>query len=379
VVGVDVARCVALLGMMATHILDPIGDDGRIAWPQELAGGRSSALFAVLAGVSMSFMTGGRSPHRDDRRLGDIVTLTTRATVIGIVGLWLGQLDTQVAVILVYYAALFMLGLPFLGLGPRPLFALSALWCVAAPALSHLVRRAWGEQSPTVPGAGADSAAASLMDVLFTGYYPAVPWLTYLFAGMAIGRLDLTRTVVAVRALVGGVLLATAAWGLSAALTAGPAVRRALMATSDGAASWDALAHQTSLGMHGTTPTGSWWWLAVAAPHSGTPLDLAHTTGTAVAVLGAALLLARRGPGLWAVLFGAGAMTLTLYTLHVVLLTPDLWPESSVASYARHAALVLVVGAAFALAGSRGPLEATTRLLSGVASRVVMGRERVSG
>jgi len=62
-----------------------------------------------------------------------------------------------------------------------------------------------------------------------------------------------------------------------------------------------------------------------------------------------------------------------------VLLTPDLWPESSVASYARHAALVLVVGAAFALAGSRGPLEATTRLLSGVASRVVMGRERVSG
>jgi hypothetical protein len=379
VVGVDVARCLALLGMMATHVLDPIGDDGRIAWPQELAGGRSSALFAVLAGVSMSFMTGGRRPHRDERRLGDIVTLTTRATVIGLVGLWLGQLDTQVAVILVYYAVLFMLGLPFLGLGPRPLLALSALWCVAAPALSHLVRRVWGEQSPTVPSAGADSVAASLMDVLFTGYYPAVPWLTYLLAGMAIGRLDLTRAAVAVRALVVGVLLATAAWGLSAALTAAPAVRRALLRSSDGAAGWDALAHQTSLGMHGTTPTGSWWWLAVAAPHSGTPLDLAHTTGTAVAVLGAALLVTRWRPGLWAVLLGAGAMTLTLYTLHVVLLTPDLWPESTVANYARHAALVLAVGAAFALAGGRGPLEAATRLLSGVASRVVMGREQVSG
>lgn len=378
-VGVDVARCLALLGMMATHILDPIGDDGSIAWPQAMAGGRSSALFAVLAGVSMSFMTGGRRPHRDERRLADVVALTTRATVIALVGLWLGQLDTQVAVILVYYAVLFMLGLPFLGLGPRPLFALSALWCLAAPTVSHLVRQVWGEQSPTVPSAEADSVAAALMDVLFTGYYPAVPWLTYLFAGMALGRLDLSRTAVAARALAGGLVLAAAAWALSAASTASPAVRRALLATSDGATSWDALRHQTGLGMHGTTPTGSWWWLAVAAPHSGTPLDLAHTTGTAVAVLGAALLLARWRPGLWAVLFGAGAMTLTLYTLHVVLLTPGLWPESTVANYARHAALVVVVGAAFALAGSRGPLEAATRLLSAVTSRVVMGREQVSG
>jgi hypothetical protein len=299
--------------------------------------------------------------------------------VSALVGLGLGQRDTQVAGILVYYAVLFMLALPFMGLGPRPLFALSALWCLAAPAASHLVRRAWGEQSPTVPSAEADSVAATLMDVLFTGYYPAVPWLTYVFAGMALGRLDLTRTVVAARALAGGVLLAASAWATSAAITTAPAVRQTLLATSDGMTSWDALRHQTGLGMHGTTPTGSWWWLAVAAPHSGTPLDLAHTTGTAVAVLGAALLLARWRPGLWAVLFGAGAMTLSLYTLHVVLLTPGLWPESTVANYARHSALVLVVGAAFALAGARGPLEAATRLVSAATSRVVMGRQQVSG
>ena len=42
----------------------------------------------------------------------------------------------------------------------------------------------------------------------------------------------------------------------------------------------------------GTTPTnGSWEWLLVDAPHSGTPFDLAHTIGTALAVIGLCLLL----------------------------------------------------------------------------------------
>ncbi|HEU5322919.1 MAG TPA: hypothetical protein VFX28_19090, partial [Methylomirabilota bacterium] len=77
-VGVDVARALALLGMMATHILLPV-TDGSLAWPQALAGGRSSALFALLAGVSIALVTGGASPHVGVGRLGDSVALTSRA------------------------------------------------------------------------------------------------------------------------------------------------------------------------------------------------------------------------------------------------------------------------------------------------------------
>ena len=46
-------------------------------------------------------------------------------------------------------------------------------------------------------------------------------------------------------------------------------------------------------GLHGTTPTGTWWWLATVAPHSGTPLDLAQTIGSAMAVIGVCLLVTR--------------------------------------------------------------------------------------
>lgn len=380
VVGIDVARCVALLGMMATHILRPVDSDGTLAWPQALAGGRASALFAVLAGVSLALMTGRRDPHRGLRRIGDAGALTGRALVIGLVGLWLGQLDTRVAVILVYYSVLFVLALPFLGLRPRTLFTLAAAWCVLAPPVSHLLRSAWGDQPPTVPTTDSIEALGStLMDLVLTGYYPAFPWLAYVLVGLGIGRLDLRSTVVDWRLLAAGALTASAAWGLSLALTASASARGALMG-STGATSWADVAHRVSLGLGGTTPTDSWWWLAVVGPHSGTPFDLVHTAGTAMAVIGAALLLSRAAARhrwsavAWATAFGAGAMTLTLYTLHVALLTPGRWPDPTVANYCRHVLLALGVGAAFALAGRRGPLESVARLASTWSRRLVMGR-----
>ena len=49
-VGLDVARCLALLGMVAAHVLDPRGPDGQLTWHAWLVDGRAAALFAVLAG-----------------------------------------------------------------------------------------------------------------------------------------------------------------------------------------------------------------------------------------------------------------------------------------------------------------------------------------
>jgi hypothetical protein len=39
--------------------------------------------------------------------------------------------------------------------------------------------------------------------------------------------------------------------------------------------------------------SSSWWYLALPAPHSHTPVDVTHTLGSAMVVLGAALLLTR--------------------------------------------------------------------------------------
>ena len=60
-----------------------------------------------------------------------------------------------------------------------------------------------------------------------------------------------------------------------------------------------ALLDRIGEGLPGTTPTdGAWEWLGVVAPHTATPLDLLQTTGSALLVIGVALL-ALSGAGRW--------------------------------------------------------------------------------
>jgi len=105
----------------------------------------------------------------------------------------------------------------------------------------------------------------------------------------------------------------------------------------------------------------SWWYLAVPAPHSHTTIDVAHTLGSAMAVLGAALLLtgvaAIRRP-LRAVA-DVGTMTLTLYSAHVFLrlLPADVREDWPLALYL----LAVIAALLFAVVWRRwigqGPLE----------------------
>ena len=57
--GVDVARALALIGMMSVHIFPAVGRDGSLHPAYLVAAGRSAALFATLAGVGLALTTGG--------------------------------------------------------------------------------------------------------------------------------------------------------------------------------------------------------------------------------------------------------------------------------------------------------------------------------
>ncbi|MGA9745947.1 MAG: hypothetical protein WBQ50_00670, partial [Nocardioides sp.] len=306
--------------------------------------------------------------------------LVVRAAIVLAIGLFLGSLPTTIAVILAYYGVLFLLGVPFIALRAGSLSLLAAGWCVAAPVLSHLLRPGLpppSYDSPTLGGLLADPTGV-LTELLFTGYYPAVPWLTYLLAGMAIGRLDLRRAGAAGRLAALGAVLAVAAPLVSGALIGRPGVPDVLRRSLDTVPHEGGLSDTLEHGLYGVTPTESWWWLATGAPHSATPFDLAATTGSALLVIGGCLLLTRLLPSVWAVLFGAGAMTLSLYSLHVIMRTPLLWPDDDVPTFTLHVMTMLVVGALFRLLRLSGPLEKVTALAAGAVRGRVSGRRASS-
>ncbi|WP_369746374.1 heparan-alpha-glucosaminide N-acetyltransferase domain-containing protein [Paenarthrobacter sp. AMU7] len=370
--GIDAARGAALLGMMSTHLLPTFGPSP--AWEPTFVGlvfsGRSAALFAVLAGIGLALSTGRQEPRTGNDLRAARGGVAMRALVIAVVGLTLGGLDVNVAVILVHYAVLFLCVLPFLGLRVKALCFWAAGWVLLSPLLAYLVRPMLLDAALPLQlghnpnGEDLGTPARLLADLFFTGYYPVFQWISYLLIGLVLGRLALTTAKVQFLLLIGGTTVAAAAklggflaleaWGGRAALEALPGTRGY------------PLESMLQVNLTGLEQTGSWWWLATAAPHAGTTLDLLHTSGTAAAVVGFFLLLGtvadRIKVNILIVLSGPGAMTLSLYSAHVWVVSgftnqplPAGWTEEGM--YWTQALCAVAIGVCFALLRRRGPLE----------------------
>lgn len=370
--GIDAARGLALLGMMATHLLPTFESDASLTptWIGLTFSGRAAALFAVLAGVGLALSTGKHTPVQGPDLGAARRGIALRALVIAAVGLTLGGLEVNLAIILVHYAVLFLCVLPFLGMGLKRLCAWAGGWILGSPVLAYLIRP-WllAAEPPLKLGHNPSwedlgTPSRLLADLFFTGYYPVFQWLSYLLVGLVVGRLVLGRAMLPLFLLVAGSVVAVLAktLGVTAMESWGgrPALEEVL--NSPGYP----LDSVLQVNLTGIPQEGSWWWLASAAPHSGTTLDLLHTSGVAVAVIGACLLLGRLAEwvdlDLLLPLRGAGAMTLTLYTVHVWVVSgfylkplPSGWTEDGM--YFVQAAAAVVVGIVFVLLKWRGPLE----------------------
>ena len=341
--------------MVAVHVLPTQEADGSSTLVEQVAGGRSAATFAVLAGVGVALATRGSDRGRQRLRLG------LRALLIGALGLWLGDLDVPVAIILAYYAVFFVLLLPFLGWPPRRLLLAAGTVALAAPVVSFRVRSGLADvdfENPT--WSSLQDPGRLLVDLLLGGVYPALPWAAYLLTGLAVGRLALDRAGTAVRLVLAGAAL----WALAA--VAGELLLRvlggyaALGPVVDSSAT-ELTATIVGAPYFGNVPTDSWWYLAVDARHSSTTPDLVGTTGTALLVLGLCLLATRGAAVLLVPLSAVGSMPLTVYTAHLLVLH-----ETDSDEYTRY--YLVQVGTALVVAPlwrrfvGRGPLEAALAL-----------------
>ena len=109
-------------------------------WVGLVFSGRASALFAVLAGIGLALSTGKQQPLQGPQLWAARRGIALRALVIGAVGLSLGGLEVNIAIILVHYAVLFLCVLPFLGLDVKRLLVLAAGWVLVSPAVAFLLR-----------------------------------------------------------------------------------------------------------------------------------------------------------------------------------------------------------------------------------------------
>ncbi|SMY11322.1 heparan-alpha-glucosaminide N-acetyltransferase domain-containing protein [Brevibacterium jeotgali] len=330
ILGVDLARGLALFGMMATHVLprmDEAGDLTAVALLQ----GRASALFAVLAGFSIILSTRSALAHTGGRGWAAAsVGLVIRGALIALIGLALGELPSGIAIILVNYGVLFLIAPLFLRF-PTWLLGLSAwAWFLLTPQLSHAIRSSadsgFADSGLLVPAFSNMHLADTWIGLLLTGYYPLLQWVGYILLGMWLARIDWSDLHRRVTLLISGGALTTLALAASALLMnmRGRWELESLYGEESVTDVHTYVDRVVMLGAYGVTPADSPWWLVTAGPHSGTTFDLVQTSGVAMAVLGLCLLvgpLLDRGPAFvhtW--LSRPGSTPLSMYTLHICIL-----------------------------------------------------------
>lgn len=311
--GIDLARFLALAGMMLVHLGPPQANSFALpSWGEIVTGGRAATLFAVLAGVSLSLV------HRHaPRGSGSAQSIAIRAVLLFALGISLGSLeDISIYIILAYYAVLFVIAIPFRDLSARTLLAIAAGWALAGPVFAMALRRILGPgDASQVEVADLADPIALLAEITVVGIYPMLVWTAYVVLGLGIGKLDLaarqtawTLTVVGLGLVAITVSLARVlvSWGVP-----GDAVQ--------GREGWAALFFTPLNG----ADADSWQGLAVLGIHSSTPLNVVSASGSALAVIGICLLIMGMGSPLvaraTAPLRAAGMMTLTLYTAHALL------------------------------------------------------------
>jgi uncharacterized membrane protein YeiB len=303
--------------------------------------GRASALFAVLAGVGLSFLL-----QRADRPAGNVLR---RAAFLAVAGLLL--VPAWGGMILHFFAFWFLAALLVRRLRDGWLLVLAAV----------LLPLGWYGATRLGPELGAIADPAPLDPVvraaefwpnfLFTHFgYPAVLWFSFVLLGMWIGRRSLLDRRWQVGLLAGGAAAVAAMAGVAAL---GESV--------------DAIGSDPRLAA-----------LFDDRPHTvGVPYMIG-AAGSAALVIGACLLLAGAFPRALRPLAAAGQLSLTLYLLHLVPLVFWLGDRPwTVAEYGAHpspAAFLFPLGvfAAFVAAATvwrrlfaRGPVESVLR---GIAS-----------
>ncbi len=293
ILGFDITRFLAVLAMafvnfevtLAYGATEPAG----LAQLANLFEGRASALFVILAGIGLTLL--------NNRQV-----ILKRAIFLLIVGyawqvIWPGD-------ILHYYGFYLLFGAVVLNYRARTLFALSLTVAAVTPLLMFALKgtaMSWGNgwNWATLDYTEFWQPIGQIRNLIFNGWHPLLPWLAFLFLGMALGKIDLANKRNRRIAFFTGTASVALAWALSSALS-GIEDARAIM---------------QQLNQWWLSPE-SIWGLGSLPPG---PLYLLSAAGSSVALLAFTLdITDGRENRFFSTIATAGQYALTFYLAHIL-------------------------------------------------------------
>jgi len=192
IVGIDVARALAVIGMIIVNFKVVFGENGT-SWVKSFANafdGKASAIFVVLAGVGLALMTNTALINDDSQKLKVIrIKIFKRALFLFFLGF--SYIPIWPADILHFYGIYIFVILLLLTINKRVVLISSILLILLYPLLMNFWNYETGWDFVTLHYLDFWSLNGFFRNLFFNGFHPVIPWTSFMLFGFWFGKQDL--------------------------------------------------------------------------------------------------------------------------------------------------------------------------------------------
>jgi uncharacterized membrane protein YeiB len=194
IIGIDVARALAVIGMIIVNFKVVLGDNGQ-SWVKSFASifdGKAAATFVVLAGVGLALMTNSAIKSNDKAKLKITqIRIAKKALFLFILGI--SYISIWPADILHFYGIYMAITLVLLTQKEHTILILGIAIILAYPILITVLNYEAGWNFETLDYQNLWTFKGFIRNLFFNGFHPAFPWTAFMLFGYWFGKQDLNN------------------------------------------------------------------------------------------------------------------------------------------------------------------------------------------
>ncbi len=192
IVGIDVARALAIIGMIIVNFKMVFGNNGH-SWVKSFASifdGKAAATFVVLAGVGIALMTNSIIKNNDKTKLKLIRNrILKRALFLFIIGI--SYVAIWSADILHFYGVYMAIVVLLLTSSKKTIIVSAISFIVVYPILMIFLNYETGWNFETLDYQNFWTVKGFVRNLCYNGFHPVIPWTAFMLVGYWFGKQDL--------------------------------------------------------------------------------------------------------------------------------------------------------------------------------------------
>jgi uncharacterized protein len=194
IIGIDVARALAIIGMIIVNFKVVFGENGQ-PWVKSFASifdGKAAATFVVLAGVGLALMTNSAINHKDKAKIKLArIRIAKRALFLFIIGI--SYITIWPADILHFYGIYMAITMVLLTCKEKTILISGICIILVYPILIAVLNYETGWDFATLNYQDFWTIKGFIRNLFFNGFHPVLPWTAFMLFGYWFGKQDLNN------------------------------------------------------------------------------------------------------------------------------------------------------------------------------------------